>query len=132
MGDRVRALRSLGVPCREDLLEDRQGDGRQEDGGPALAEVERDGGVQLRAAAAVGRRHVQELRGPLAHRVLGRQWRGDAWQDHDGGAEGGEGQEVSACHRGYHTYIYTKYSKPAAPGPRPILESHVYVCAHSH
>merc|ERR1711972_667614 len=51
-----------------------KGDGRQEDGGSPLAEVQRDGSVQLPAAAAACLRHVQELRGPLSCRIHGRQW----------------------------------------------------------
>merc|ERR1711918_214764 len=83
-----------GVPRVEDLVEDRQGDRRQEDGGAALDEVERDGGVHFRAAAAARGGHVQELRGLVAHRVLGRQRCRDAWQDRHRGAEGGDWQEV--------------------------------------
>merc|ERR1712118_356920 len=97
--DWLRPLRSFGVPHREDELEDRQGDGRQEDGGPALAQVERDGRGELRPAAAAGRRHVQELRGSLPHRFLGRQRRCHAWEDREEGGQGrGREEEVSAQH----------------------------------
>merc|ERR1712094_129774 len=77
--------------------EDRQGDRRQEDGGAALPEVERDGGGELRPAAAARRGHVQELRGPVSHRVPGWQRRGHAWQDReeDGQDGGRQGQEVN-------------------------------------
>merc|ERR1712066_1125260 len=57
-------------------------------GGPTLAEVKRDGSVQLPAAAAPGVRHLQELRGPLPCCLHGRQRRGDAWQGHLVRAEG--------------------------------------------
>merc|ERR1712098_41545 len=63
LADRLRAVRPRGVPRVEDPVEDWQGDRRQEDGGAALDEVERDGGVLVRAAAAARRGHVQELRG---------------------------------------------------------------------
>merc|ERR1711972_156709 len=89
LADRLRALRSFSVPYLQAQVEDGQGDGRQEDGGPALAEVERDGSVQLPAAAAVGLRHLQELRGPLARCLHGWQWCGDAWQGHLLRAQGG-------------------------------------------
>merc|ERR1711972_803903 len=82
LADRLRALRPLCLPHLQAQVEDGQGDGRQEDGGPALAEVERDGAVQLPAAAAIGLRHLQELRGPLARCLHGWQWCGDAWQGH--------------------------------------------------
>merc|ERR1711900_64148 len=72
-------------------LEAWQGDWWQEDGGPALAEVERDGGVQLRAAAAAGGGHLQELRGPVPHRLPGRQRCGHVGQDRDCRAEDGQG-----------------------------------------
>mmetsp|Transcript_39267 Transcript_39267/g.124645 ORF Transcript_39267/g.124645 Transcript_39267/m.124645 type:complete len:199 (+) Transcript_39267:376-972(+) len=51
------------------IVEDGQGDRRQEDGGLPLAEVQRDGPVQLPATAAVGVRHLQELRGALPCRL---------------------------------------------------------------
>merc|ERR1711972_415518 len=56
-------------------VEDGEGDRWQKNGGSALAEVERDGSVQLPAAAAARLRHVQELRGPFPCRIHGRQWR---------------------------------------------------------
>merc|ERR1712146_217180 len=80
----------------EDRVEDRQGDWRQEDGGPALDEVERDGGVHVRAAAAACGGHFQELRGLVAHCVPRRERRGHARQDRHRGAEGGCEEEVSA------------------------------------
>merc|ERR1711862_426349 len=70
-------------------VEDGQGDGRQEDGGPPLPQVQRDGSVQLPAAAAARVRHLQELRGPVARGVHGRQWCCDAWQGHLLRAQGG-------------------------------------------
>merc|ERR1711876_27133 len=77
------------MPYLQAQVEDGQGDGWQEDGGSALAEVERDGTVQLSAAAAARLRHLQELRGPLASCVHGRQRRGHAWQSHLLRAQGG-------------------------------------------
>merc|ERR1711966_568943 len=56
-------------------VEDGQGDWWQEDGGPALPEVQRDGPDLLPAAAAPGVRLLQELRGPLARCLHGRQRR---------------------------------------------------------
>merc|ERR1712093_487775 len=84
----------IGVPGDRVQLQGRQGDRRQEDGQPALAQVERDGRGRLRAAAAARRRLVQELRGPVAHRLPRRQHRGHAWQGHpaqvqEGHAAGG-------------------------------------------
>merc|ERR1711988_389375 len=78
-----------------------QGDRRQEDGGPTLAEIQRDGSVQLPAAAAPGVRHLQELRGPLPRCFHGWQRRGDAWESHLVRAQGGgwrrrRQEEVSA------------------------------------
>merc|ERR1711981_640130 len=91
--DRLRPLRALRVPHRQDELEDRQGDGRQEDGGPALAQVQRDGGGELRPAAAARRRHLQELRGSFAHCIPGRQWCRHAWQDREEDRQGRVGEE---------------------------------------
>merc|ERR1711920_680103 len=71
--------------------EDGQGDRRQEDGGPSLPQVERNGAVQLPAPAALGVRQLQELRGPLPRRLHGRQRRRHAWQGHLLRAEGGGG-----------------------------------------
>merc|ERR1711975_183704 len=92
LGNLVRALR---LPHLEALLEDGQGDGWQEDGGPPRTEVERDGAVQLPAAAAARVRHLQELRGPLPRGLHGWQRCGDARQGGVLRAEGG-GQ----CRRG--------------------------------
>merc|ERR1719265_2144769 len=89
----VSCAAARGVPHLEDRLEDRQGDWRQEDGGAALPEVERDGRGDLRAAAAAGCGHVQELRGPFPHRFLGRQRRRHAWKDREEGGQGGGRQE---------------------------------------
>merc|ERR1711881_434719 len=75
--------RPVGVPHLRSQVEDGKGDRRKEDGGPTLAEIERDGSVLLPATAAAGVRQLQELRGPLACRVLGRQRRGDAWKGRD-------------------------------------------------
>merc|ERR1712060_148820 len=87
--DRFRALRPVRLPHLQAQVEDGQGDRWQEDGGSSLPEVERDGSVQLPAAAVAGLRHVQELRGPLPRRVHGRQRGGDAWQGHLVREEGG-------------------------------------------
>merc|ERR1719281_481396 len=73
-------------------VEDGQRNRRKEDGGPPLAEIERDGSVLLPATAAAGVRQLQELRGPLACRFLGRQRRGDAWKGRDLREEGGSGR----------------------------------------
>merc|ERR1739848_336938 len=89
---RLRALRSVGVPHLWSQVEDGKGDRRKEDGGPTLAEIERDGSVLLPATAAAGVRQLQELRGPLACRFLGRQRRGDAWKGRDLREEGGGGR----------------------------------------
>merc|ERR1711976_598860 len=69
--------------------EDGEGDWWQEIGGPTFVEVERDGSVQLSAAAASSVRHFQELRGPLSRGLHGRQRRGDARQGHFMRAQGG-------------------------------------------
>merc|ERR1712151_146102 len=53
---------------------------RQEDGGPPLLEVQRDGSVQLPAPAAFGLRQFQELRGSFPRCFHGRQRRGDVGQ----------------------------------------------------
>merc|ERR1711972_265559 len=89
LADRLRALRSFSVPYLQAQVENGQGDGWQEDGGPALAEVERDGAVQLPAAAASGLRHLQELRGPLPRCLHGWQRCGHAWQGDLLRAQGG-------------------------------------------
>merc|ERR1711865_845913 len=47
--DWLRPLRPLGVPGDQVQLQGRQGDRRQEDGQPPLAQVERDGRGGLRA-----------------------------------------------------------------------------------
>merc|ERR1712066_391553 len=49
----LRPLRSLRLPRHQVRLQGRQGDRQQEDGGPPLAQVERDGPGHLRAAADV-------------------------------------------------------------------------------
>merc|ERR1712087_270384 len=98
--DRLRALRARGMPHQQAEVEDGQGDRRQEDGGPPLPQVQRDGSVQLPAAAAARVRHLQELRGPVARGFHGRQRRCDAWQGHLLRAQGGgrrrRQEEVSA------------------------------------
>merc|ERR1712157_187975 len=96
--------RPLGVPYLQAQVEDGQGNRRQEDGGSALAEVERDGAMQLPASAALGVRHLQELRGPLPSRLHGWKWCGDAWQGHLLRAQGRRGwrsrrQEEVSCGR---------------------------------
>merc|ERR1712066_703881 len=75
LANRLRALRPLGMPHLQAQVEDGERDWWQEDGGSALAEVERDGAMQLPASAALGVRHLQELRGPLPRCLHGRQWR---------------------------------------------------------
>merc|ERR1712187_391892 len=82
LADWLCALRPLGMPHLQAQVEDGQGDRWQEDGGPTLAEVERNGAVQLPAAAALGLRHLQELRGPLPSCLYGWQRRSDAGQGH--------------------------------------------------
>merc|ERR1711970_286744 len=77
------------MPPFELEVEDGQGDGRQEDGGSPLAEVERNGAVQLPATAAARLRHLQELRGPIPRRVHGWERRGDAGQGGVLRAQGG-------------------------------------------
>jgi len=79
-------------------LQGRQGDWRQEDGEPALAQVERDGAGRLRPAAAARRRLVQVVRGPLPHCVPRWQHRRHAWQGgvaqiQEGHARRGDRQE---------------------------------------
>merc|ERR1712066_662787 len=80
------------------------GDWRQENGGSSLAEVERDGAVQLPAPAAARLRHLQELRGPLPRRVHGRQWRRDVGKGRvlraQGGGRSGRQEEVRVWHAG--------------------------------
>merc|ERR1711974_145618 len=78
LAHRFCALRPLRVPHLEAQVEDGQGDRRQEDGGPPLLEVQRDGPVQLPASAAARLRHLQELRGFVPRRLHGWQWSGDA------------------------------------------------------
>merc|ERR1712066_1210939 len=80
LANRLRALWSLGVPHLQAQVEDGQRDWWQENGGSALAEVERDGAVQLPASAALGVRHFQELRGPLPRCLHGRKRCCDAWK----------------------------------------------------
>merc|ERR1711982_323670 len=65
------------------------GDRWQEDGGPPLLEVQRDGPVQLPAPAALGVRHLQELRGPVPCCLHGWQRCCHAWQGHLLRAQGG-------------------------------------------
>merc|ERR1711948_192025 len=79
----------LRVPDLGTEVEDGQRNRRQENGGSALPEVQRDGAVQFPATAAVGVRHLQELRGPVARRLHGWQRRGDAWQGDLLRAQGG-------------------------------------------
>merc|ERR1711920_1028070 len=87
--DWLRALWPCGVPylCLE--VEDGQGDRRQEDGGSALLEVQRDGSVQLPAAATSGVRYLQELRGSLPCSLHGRQRSCHVGQSHLLRAQGG-------------------------------------------
>merc|ERR1712151_692261 len=97
------ALRSRSLPYLRLEVEDGQGDGWQEDGGAALLEVQRNGPVQLPASAAVGLRHLQELRGPLPCGVHGWQRCCHVGQGHLLRAQGGScfrrQEEVSLCRR---------------------------------
>merc|ERR1712124_133537 len=88
----LRALRPCCMPCLCPEVEDGQGDWWQEDGGPSLLEVQRDGSVQLPASAAFGLRHLQELRGPVPCCLHGWQRCGDAWQGGELRAQGGRRQ----------------------------------------
>merc|ERR1712190_501167 len=76
-------------PNLEAQVEDGQGDRRQKDGRSALLEIERDGPVQLCTTAALGVRHLQELRGLVACCIHGRKWCSDVGQGHLLRAEGG-------------------------------------------
>merc|ERR1711865_1320849 len=87
--DRFRAVRPVSVPYLEGRLEDGQRNRWQEDGGSALSEVERDGRVLLPAAAAAGVRLLQELRGPLACGLHGRERCGHAREGGQLRAQGG-------------------------------------------
>merc|ERR1712179_318172 len=71
---------TIRLPHLEDRLEDGEGNWGQKDGGPALAEIQRDGGVCFPAAAAIGLRLVQELRGSVPGSFHGRERCCDAWQ----------------------------------------------------
>ena len=63
------------VSCDVDVqLAVSQRDWRQENGGFPLAEVQRDGTVQLPASAAACLRQLQELRGFFPRSFHGRQW----------------------------------------------------------
>merc|ERR1712014_456198 len=86
-------------------VEDGEGDGWQKNGRSPLSEVQRNGAVQLPASAAARVRYLQELRGPLARRLHGRQWRGDAWEGDLLRAQGGGGcrwQEEVGAMQVYH------------------------------
>ncbi|CAJ1350432.1 unnamed protein product, partial [Effrenium voratum] len=85
---RLRALRPRRVPRVRAQVEDGQGDRRQEDGGPSLPQVQRDGSVQLPAPAAFGVRHLQELRGLVSRGLHGWQRCGDARQGGELRAQG--------------------------------------------
>merc|ERR1712139_614407 len=80
---------SFSMPHLQSCLEDGQGDRRQEDGGSSLIEEQRDGRVLVHAAAAFGVRQLQELRGPLASGLHGRERCGDAWEGGRLRAQGG-------------------------------------------
>merc|ERR1712226_105390 len=69
----LRALWPCCMPGLRSEVEDGQGDWWQEDGGPSLPEVQRDGPVQLPATAAARVRQLQELRGSLSCCLHGRQ-----------------------------------------------------------
>merc|ERR1712084_98180 len=95
----LRAVRTGRLPHFEAQVEDGQGDWRQKDGRSPFLEVQRDGSVQLRAAAAIGVRHLQELRGLVACCIHGWQWCGHVGQGDLLRAQGGSGcwrqEEVS-------------------------------------
>merc|ERR1712060_59378 len=78
--DRFCALWSVCLPHLEARVEDGERNWREKTGGSSLLEVQRDGGMLLPAAAAIGVRHFQELRGPLARCFHGRQWCRDVGQ----------------------------------------------------
>merc|ERR1712113_1247870 len=93
-------LRKGFLPYLEAQVEDGQGDRRQEDGRSSLLEVQRDVPVQLPATAALGVRHLQELRGLVSRRLHGWQWcchvgQGDLLREEGGGRQGRQ-EEVSA------------------------------------
>merc|ERR1712019_291702 len=73
--DRQKEERERGVTIacttKEFFTEKWQGDWWQEDGGSSLFEVQRDGGVLLPTSAAIGVRHLQELRRPFSCRFHG-------------------------------------------------------------
>merc|ERR1711941_151770 len=96
----VRCGRSA---CRISALKWKMGKetGGQEVGGSPLLEVQRDGPVQLPASAAVGCRHLQELRGPVPRGLHGRQrsrhvGQGDLVRAQGGGRRRWQ-EEVSQC-----------------------------------
>merc|ERR1712118_599991 len=62
-------------------------------GGSAFAQVQRDGGGELRPAAAACGRHVQELRGSLSHCFPRRQRRCYARKDREEDGQGREREE---------------------------------------
>merc|ERR1712187_939861 len=63
------------LPYFEARVEDGQRNWWKEDGRASLFEVQRDGRVLVPATAAIGLRHLQELRGPVTCRIHGWQWR---------------------------------------------------------
>merc|ERR1719330_200265 len=77
------------MPYLQVEVEDGQGDRWQENGRPALAQVQRDGPMQLPTAAAFGLRYFQELRGLVACGFHGRKRSCHAWQGHFLRAQGG-------------------------------------------
>merc|ERR1712127_704434 len=85
----LRALWPLRLPHCQAQVEDGQGDWWQEDGGPSLPQVKRDGSVQLPASAAARVRQLQELRGSLPRGIHGRQWMRHVGKGHLLREEGG-------------------------------------------
>merc|ERR1712178_399042 len=88
LSDWLCAVRLHRVPYFKAQVEDGQGDRRQENGGPPLIEVKRNGRMLLCASAAPGVRHLQELRGSFTRCIHGWQWCCDAWKGHLLRAEG--------------------------------------------
>merc|ERR1712060_398933 len=91
----------IQVPHLQAQVEDGQRDWRQKDGGPALPQIQRDGPMLLPAPAAIGMRHVQELRGLVARRVHGRQrcghvGKGCLLRAERGGRRGRQGKVIVA------------------------------------
>merc|ERR1712014_467056 len=105
--NRFRALWSICMPHLE---------ARVENGRSTLLKVQRDGRVLLPATAAVGMRHLQELRGSLARRFHGRERRCDVGQGRElreeGGGRKGRQEEMSKFYLGRpHSHVQIKRLK---------------------